>query len=82
MLGKKKKVDPEIEKAIRNLREKYHALETERNFGRISEEDYIRQIKPIIDGVEDLEIAKDELDADEFDKAVHRFIEEIFKGEE
>ena len=82
MLGKKKKVDPEIEKAIRNLREKYYALETERNFGRISEEDYIRQIRPIIDGVADLEIAKNELDADEFDKAVHRFIEEIFKGEE
>lgn len=82
MFKRKKKEDPEFDRAMRNLREKIHALQTERNLGNIPEEFYISQIKPIVDGIDELEIAKDELDEEEFNLAVHRFIDEIFRGKD
>ena len=82
MFKRKKKEDPEFDRAMRNLREKIHALQTERNLGNIPEDFYIQQIKPIVDGIDELEIAKDELDEEEFNIAVHRFIDEIFNRRE
>lgn len=82
MFKRKKKEDPEFDRAMRNLREKIHALQTERNLGNIPEDFYISQIKPIVDGIDELEIAKDELDEEEFNRAVHRFIDDIFNRRE
>lgn len=78
MFKKKKMIDDDIFEKIENLKEYCRQLRSDYNFGYISENEYISKIRPIVDGIDAMEIAKKELSQEEFDKAVHDMIESIF----